>query len=152
MIPFHSLYVASKQDYLHSIHFYSFLFLYFKTSNRGYLISLHSFLFHSFHLLKDILFHSILSMLLSNKTTYIPFIFIHFHSFILKHLNERKQNGYKEIFISLYSFKISNFHSFEIGRRSKIRLNKFFTKTLKIPLYIQFFILKYESNSNIVIK
>ena len=33
-----------------------------------------------------------------------------------------------------------------------IRFNDFFTKTPKIPLYIQFFILKYGSNSNIVIK
>ena len=30
-------------------------------------------------------FHSILSMLLPNKITYVPFIFIPFHSFILKH-------------------------------------------------------------------
>ena len=33
-----------------------------------------------------------------------------------------------------------------------IKFNEFFTKTPKIPLYIQLFILKYESNSNIVIK
>ena len=37
-------------------------------------------------------------------------------------------------------------------RGNKIKFNDFFTKTLKIPLYIQPFILKYESNSNIVIK
>ena len=35
---------------------------------------------------------------------------------------------------------------------NKIKFNEFFTKTLKIPLYIQPFILKYWSNSNIVIK
>ena len=77
---------------------------------------------------------------------------IFFYFYLFESLSERKQNGQEETFISLYSFKTSNFYSFEIGRRSKIRLNKFFTKTLKIPLYIQFFILKYESNSNIVIK
>ena len=37
-------------------------------------------------------------------------------------------------------------------RGNEIRFNKFFTKTSKIPLYIQFFILKQRSNSNIVIK
>ena len=35
---------------------------------------------------------------------------------------------------------------------NEIRFNDFFTKTPKIPLYIQLFILKYRSNSNIVIK
>ena len=35
---------------------------------------------------------------------------------------------------------------------NKIRFNDFFTKTPKIPLYIQLFILKYGSNSNIIIK
>ena len=34
----------------------------------------------------------------------------------------------------------------------KLDLMNFFTKTFKIPLYIQQFILKYVSNSNIVIK
>ena len=54
MILFYSIHVALKQDYLHSIHFYSFPFLYFKTSNQGYLIPFFSipFLylstFHSF--------------------------------------------------------------------------------------------------------
>ena len=42
MISFHSLYVTPKQDYLHSIHFHSFLFLYFKTSDQSYLISFFS--------------------------------------------------------------------------------------------------------------
>ena len=42
MIPSNSLYVTPKQDYLHSIHFHSFQFLYFKTSNQGYLIPFHS--------------------------------------------------------------------------------------------------------------
>ena len=37
-------------------------------------------------------------------------------------------------------------------RGNKIRFNDFFTKTPKIPLYIQPFILKYGSNSNIIIK
>ena len=59
MIPFHSLHVAPKQDYLYSIHFYSFPFLYFKTSNQYYFIPFHSILFHSFPLLKYISFHSI---------------------------------------------------------------------------------------------
>ena len=57
MILFHSLHVTPKQDYLHSIHFYSFPFLHFKTSNQGYLIPFHSILFHSFSLIK---FHFIL--------------------------------------------------------------------------------------------
>ena len=35
---------------------------------------------------------------------------------------------------------------------NEIIFNEFFTKTLKIPLYIQSFILKYGSNNNIVIK
>ena len=34
----------------------------------------------------------------------------------------------------------------------KLDLMIFFTETPKIPLYIQLFILKYGSNSNIVIK
>ena len=55
MIQFHSLHVALKQDYLHSIHFNSFIF---KTSNQGYLIPFHFILFHSFPLLKYIIFHS----------------------------------------------------------------------------------------------
>ena len=66
MILFHSFHVDSKQDYLHSIHFHSFLFLYFKTSNQGYLIPFYSILFHSFPLLKYITLHS-----------------IHFHSLII---------------------------------------------------------------------
>ena len=37
-------------------------------------------------------------------------------------------------------------------RGNGIRFNDFFTKTLKIPLYIQSFILKWGSNNNIVIK
>ena len=60
MIPFHSLHVAPKQDYLNSINFHSFPFVHFKTSNQGCLISLHSILFHSFPLLKYILFHSLM--------------------------------------------------------------------------------------------
>ena len=59
MIPFHSLHVSSKQDYLHSIHFHSFPFFYFKISNQGYLIPFHFILFHSFPLLKYIPFLSI---------------------------------------------------------------------------------------------
>ena len=35
---------------------------------------------------------------------------------------------------------------------NRIRFNDFFTKTPKILLYIQPFILKYGSNSNIIIK
>ena len=37
-------------------------------------------------------------------------------------------------------------------RGNRIRFNDFFTKTPKIPLYIQPFILKQGSNSNIVMK
>ena len=71
MIQFHSLHVAPKQNYLHSILFHLFPFLYFKTSNQGSLISFHSF---PFIFLKYISFHS------------IPFhslIFISFHSISL---------------------------------------------------------------------
>ena len=39
MIPFHSLHVAPKQDYFHS-----FPFLYFKTTNQGYLGSVWEFI------------------------------------------------------------------------------------------------------------
>ena len=46
--------------------FYSISFIYFKTSNQGYLIPFNSFLFHSFPLLKYISFHS-----------------IHFHSLVI---------------------------------------------------------------------
>ena len=60
MISFHSLHVASKQYYLHSIHFHSFSFLYFKISNQGYLIPFHFILFYSFPLLKYIPFHSLI--------------------------------------------------------------------------------------------
>ena len=59
MILFHSLHIAPKQDYLHSIHFHFFPFLYFKTSNQGYLISFHSIPFpclNPFHSFND---HSI---------------------------------------------------------------------------------------------
>ena len=66
MISFYSLHIAPKQDYLHSIHFHLFSFLYFKTPNQGYLIPFHSILFYSFLLLK-----------------YIPFHFILFHSLII---------------------------------------------------------------------
>ena len=63
MIPFHSFHVTSKQDYLHSIHFYSFPF-HFKKNIQSYLIPLHSFL-----LLKYIPFHSILFRSLMNFQT-----------------------------------------------------------------------------------
>ena len=59
MIQFHFLHVTPKQDYLHSIHFYAFPFLYFKTSNQGYLIPFHFILFHSSPLLKCIPFYFI---------------------------------------------------------------------------------------------
>ena len=69
MISFHSLHVAPKQDYLRSIHFHSFPFLYFKTSNQGCLIPFHSILFpylntfHSIHFysLMIIPFHSLMN-------------------------------------------------------------------------------------------
>ena len=55
-IPFHSIpFPPPKQ----SLTFHSFPFLYFKTSNQGYLIPFHSILFHSFPLLKYIPFLSI---------------------------------------------------------------------------------------------
>ena len=57
--------------------------------------------------------------------------------------------------ILLYSLKISNFHFLQNWKELKgMKLNiiNFFTKTLKIHLCIQLFILKYESNSNIIIK
>ena len=56
-------------------------------------------------------------------------------------------------FLSIY-LKPQIFIPLEIGGmgRNKIRFNEFFTKTLKILLYIQQFILKWGSNSNIVIK
>ena len=71
MISFYSFHVTPKQDYLHSIHFHSFPFLNFKTSNQGYLIPFFSIpfpylnTFHSFpfHSLMTISFHSILSPL-----------------------------------------------------------------------------------------
>ena len=54
-------------------------------------------------------------------------------------------NGYEGTPIPLYSLKTSNFHSPpKLGGMggNEIRFNDFFTKTSKIPLYIQFFILK----------
>ena len=60
MITFHSLHVAPKQDYLHSIHFYSFPFLYFKTSNQGCLIPFHSIFFPYLNTLHSIPFHSLM--------------------------------------------------------------------------------------------
>ena len=59
IIPFHSLHLAPKQDYLHFIHFHSFPFFYFKTSNQGYLIPFHSIPFFSIHFLYLNTFHSI---------------------------------------------------------------------------------------------
>ena len=68
----HSAQVA--YSYLHSIHFHSFPFLYFKTSNQGYLIPFHSILFHSFPLLKYIPFLSIpLLLFLSIPFHFLPF-------------------------------------------------------------------------------
>ena len=70
-------------------------------------------------------------------------------------LSVREWNGQEGTLIPLYSLKISNFHSsrnWEKWEGMKLDLMTFFTKTLKIPLYIQFFILKQGSNSNIVIK
>ena len=60
-------------------------------------------------------------------------------------LNRREWNGYKGTLIPLYSLKISNFHSsrnWEEWKGMKLDLMIFFTKTPKIPLYIQLFILK----------
>ena len=65
MIVFHSLHVAPKQDYLDSIHFHSFQFLYFKKSNQDYLIPFHSILFLSIPLWS---FHSTSQVLTSQPS------------------------------------------------------------------------------------
>ena len=70
-------------------------------------------------------------------------------------LSGNEWNEQEGTLIPLYSLKTSNFHSsrnWEKWEGMKLDLMIFFTKTLKIPLYIQFFILKQGSNSNIVIK
>ena len=70
-------------------------------------------------------------------------------------LSIRKWNGYEGTLISFYSFKTSNFHSpqyWDVWEGMKLDLMILFTKTLKIPLYIQLFILKQGYNSNIFIK
>ena len=72
-----------------------------------------------------------------------------------KRLSKGEGNGMdkrEHLFLSISL--TSNFHSLEIGRNEKneIRFSKFLTKTPKIPLYIQPFVLKQRSNSSIVIK
>ena len=60
-------------------------------------------------------------------------------------LSMREWNEQEETLIPLYSLKTSSFHSPpKLGGMGKneIRFNDFFTKTPKIPLYIQSFILK----------
>ena len=62
-------------------------------------------------------------------------------------LSKREWNEQEGILIPLYSLKISNFHPSQNweewgGGGIKLNLMIFFTKTLKIPLYIQLFILK----------
>ena len=60
-------------------------------------------------------------------------------------LSKREWNRYEGTLILLYSLKISNFHSLqnlEEWEGMKLDLMIFFTKTPKIPLYIQSFILK----------
>ena len=80
MILFHSLHVAPKQYYLHFVHFHSFPFLHFKTSNQSYLIPFFSIpfpylntfyfiLFYSFPLHKYIPFHSFSFYSLMNSQT-----------------------------------------------------------------------------------
>ena len=69
-------------------------------------------------------------------------------------LSGKEWNWYKGTLVPFYFLKISNFHPSKlrgIGGNG-IRFNDFFTKTPKIPLYIQLFILKWKSNNNIVIK
>ena len=85
MFQFHSLYVTFKQDYLYSIHFHPFPFLYFKISNQGYLIPtfkqdyLYSIHFHPF---------PFLYFKISNQGYLIPFHSILFHSFpLLKYIS-----------------------------------------------------------------
>ena len=72
-----------------------------------------------------------------------------------KRLSKGEGNGMdkrEHLFLSISL--TSNFHSLEIGRNEKneIRFSEFLTKTPKIPLYIQPFVLKQRSNSSIVIK
>ena len=62
-------------------------------------------------------------------------------------LSRREWNGLEGTLIPLYSLKTSNFHSPPPSKLggvggNEIRFNDFFTKTPKIPLYIQPFILK----------
>ena len=80
MILFHSLHVTPKQDYLHSIYFHLFPFLYFKTSNQGYLIPFHSIPFFSIQFLYLNTFHSIL---------FSSLMIIPFHSFMNSQMKPR---------------------------------------------------------------
>ena len=61
----------------------------------------------------------------------------------------RKEHSFLSIILKSQIFILP-----KIGRDkgNEIRFNKFFTKTLKISIYIQPFILKWKSNNNIVIK
>ena len=59
MILFHSLYIYPKQNYLHSIHFYSFILKHPIKFTYFHSIPYRSIIFHSFPLLKYISFHSI---------------------------------------------------------------------------------------------
>ena len=61
----------------------------------------------------------------------------------------RREHSFFSISLKSQIFILSKFGGI---RGNEIRFNEFFTKIPKIPLYIQPFILKYESNSNIVIK
>ena len=62
---------------------------------------------------------------------------------------DRKEHSFLSILLKLQIFIPLKLE--KIGG-NEIKFNDFFTKTPKIPLYIQPFILKYWSNSNIVIK
>src|SRR6266702_3783618 len=85
MIPFNSLHVAPKQNYLHSIHFHSFPFLYFKTSNQGYLIPFHSIPFPYLNTFHSIPFHSFMIIPFHSLMNSQTEPYFHIHSLLCFH-------------------------------------------------------------------
>ena len=74
---------------------------------------------------------------------------------LFESISGNEWNEQERTLIHLYPFKTSNFHSPQNQEELEgieLDLMNFFTKTPKIPLYIQSFILKQGSNSNIIIK